>query len=112
LTTKYFAESIAEILRSEGFDAIAAFSGQEAIDLVHELCPDVVISDVLMPEMDGVETAIHIRNVCPDTRVLLFSGQAATVDLLENAKAKGHQFELLPKPLHPLRLIAAIQRLM
>ncbi len=106
------AESVAEILRTEGFDAIAAFSGHEAVELAKELCPDIVLSDVLMPDMDGVETAIQIREACPKTRILLFSGQAATSDLLERAKSKGHQFELLPKPLHPTRLIAAINRVM
>ena len=106
------AESVAEILRSEGLDAIVAFSGQEALDMITEICPDIVLSDVLMPEIDGVETAIRIREKCPETRILLFSGQAATSDLLERAKAKGHQFELLPKPLHPTRLIAAIHRVM
>jgi CheY-like chemotaxis protein len=106
------AESVAEILRTEGFDAIAAFSGHEAMEVTRELCPDIVLTDVLMPDMDGVETAIRIREACPKTRILLFSGQAATSDLLERAKSKGHQFELLPKPLHPTRLIAAINRVM
>ena len=106
------AESVAEILRTEGFDAIAAFSGHEAMELTRELCPDIVLTDVLMPDMDGVETAIRIRDACPKTRILLFSGQAATSDLMERAKSKGHQFELLPKPLHPTRLIAAINRVM
>ncbi len=106
------AESVAEILRSEGFDAIVAFNGQDALDIVKESCPDIVLSDVLMPDIDGVETAIQIRAICPDAQILLFSGQAATSDLLERAKAQGHQFELLPKPLHPTRLIAAINRLM
>jgi CheY-like chemotaxis protein len=106
------AESVAEILRTDGFDAIAAFSGDQALQLTRELCPDIVLTDVLMPDMDGVETAIRIREACPRTRILLFSGQAATSDLLERAKSKGHQFELLPKPLHPTRLIAAINRVM
>lgn len=106
------AESVAEILRSDGFDVLVAFSGNEALELTRELCPDIVLSDVLMPDIDGVETAIQIRQTCPETRILLFSGQAATSDLLERAKSRGHTFELLPKPLHPTRLIAAINRVM
>jgi CheY-like chemotaxis protein len=104
------AESVAEILRIEGFDAIVAFSGQEGLELVEQLCPDVVLSDVVMPDLDGVEMSIRIQSACPDTRIILFSGQAATTDRLEDAKSRGHQFELLPKPLHPTRLIAAIQK--
>ena len=105
------AESVAEILRIEGFDAIVAFSGHEGLELVEELCPDVVLSDVVMPDLDGVEMSIRIQSACPNTRIILFSGQAATTDRLEDAKSRGHRFELLPKPLHPTRLIAAIQKL-
>ena len=54
-----------------------------------------------MPDMNGIEAAIHIRGFLPACKVLLFSGQAATADLLENARARGHEFEILAKPVHP-----------
>ena len=54
-----------------------------------------------MPRRNGVETVVAIREFCPATRILLFSGQAGTADILEEARAHGHQFELLPKPIHP-----------
>jgi CheY-like chemotaxis protein len=106
------AESLAEILRSEGFDAIVALSGEDAVALANEVCPDIVITDVLMPDIDGVETAIRIRVICPKARIILFSGQAATSDILKKAKADGHEFQLLPKPLHPARLLEAVHKLM
>ena len=58
-----------------------------------------------MPQVDGVEAAIAIRKHCPDTRIVLFSGQAATVEILARARQRGYQFELLAKPLHPTQLI-------
>jgi DNA-binding response OmpR family regulator len=106
------AESLAEILRCEGFDAIVALSGEDAVALAGEFCPDIVITDVLMPDIDGVETAIRIRGICPKARILLFSGQAATSDILKKAKVEGHEFQLLPKPLHPARLLDAVNKLM
>jgi CheY-like chemotaxis protein len=106
------AESLRDILTRAGFDTVFALSGTEAIELAEQLCPDIVISDVIMPEFDGVQTAIEIRRSCPDARILLFSGQAATSDILERARAEGHNFELLPKPIHPARLLAAIRKLM
>ncbi len=105
------AQSLREILSRAGFDAVFALSGTEAIELAEQVCPDIVISDVIMPDIDGVQTAIGIQRACPNARILLFSGQAATSDILERARAEGHNFELLPKPIHPARLLAAIRKL-
>ena len=99
------ADTICQILNRNGFIAEAAYSGTEAIEIAKRNCPDLLLSDVLMPHIDGVEAAIAIREFCPDTRIVLFSGQAATVEILERAKQRGHSFELLPKPIHPTQLI-------
>ncbi|MGB9257180.1 MAG: response regulator, partial [Candidatus Korobacteraceae bacterium] len=73
------------------------------------LQPDLVISDVIMPDMNGIEAAISIRGFLPSCKILLFSGQAATADLLENARAQGHEFEILAKPVHPSDLLAKLK---
>jgi CheY-like chemotaxis protein len=99
------ADTIVQILNRNGFIAEAAYSGEEAIEMAKRYCPELVLSDVLMPNVDGVEAAIAIREMCPDTRIVLFSGQAATVEILARAKERGHSFELLPKPIHPTQLI-------
>jgi CheY-like chemotaxis protein len=109
---KLIAHSLRDILSRAGFDTVCALSGAEAIELAEEICPDIVISDVIMPDLDGVQTAIRIQRACPEARILLFSGQAATSDLLQRARAEGHTFDLLPKPIHPARLIAALRKLM
>ncbi|HEY5381084.1 MAG TPA: response regulator [Acidobacteriaceae bacterium] len=102
---KLIADTIVQILNRNGFIAEAAYSGAEAIEKAERHCPELVLSDVLMPHIDGVEAAIAIRELCPDTRILLFSGQAATVEILARARERGHIFELLPKPIHPTQLI-------
>ena len=99
------ADTICQILNRNGFIAEAAYNGQEAIDSARRHCPELVLSDVLMPEIDGVEAAIAIRDLCPETRIILFSGQAATVEILARARARGYDFELLAKPIHPTELI-------
>jgi len=99
------ADTIVQILNRNGFIAEAAYSGREAIEMAKTYCPELVLSDVLMPQIDGVEAAIAIREHCPETRVVLFSGQAATVEILARARARGYNFELLPKPIHPTQLI-------
>lgn len=99
------ADSVAEILNEHGYDAVAAYNGDMAIDLANEHCPDILVSDVLMPGRNGVQTALAIRGICPKVRILLFSGQAGTLDILKRARSEGHDFELLPKPIHPEQLL-------
>ncbi len=104
------ADTIVQILNRSGFIAEAAYSGVQAIELARLHCPELVLSDVMMPHVDGVEAAIAIRETCPDTRIVLFSGQAATVEILARARARGHEFELLPKPIHPTQLIKHLRK--
>ncbi len=104
------ADTIVQILNRNGFIAEAAYSGVKAVELVRRHCPELVLSDVMMPHVDGVEAAIQIREYCPDTRIVLFSGQAATVEILARARARGHDFELLPKPIHPTQLLKHLRQ--
>jgi CheY-like chemotaxis protein len=73
--------------------------------------PDMLISDVIMltPGLTGIEVAIETRKKLPTCKVLLFSGQAATADLLERARAEGHEFDILAKPVHPTDLLAKLR---
>jgi DNA-binding NarL/FixJ family response regulator len=61
-----------------------------------------------MPGMSGIDLAITITEVLPHCKVLLFSGQAATVDLLETARRSGHNFTTLNKPIHPTDMLRRI----
>ena len=99
------------ILNKAGFEAHAMFSGEEAVASLATLQPDLLITDVMMGRMNGIEVATIFRNKLPDCKILLFSGQAATNDLLEKAHAQGHDFEILAKPVHPTDLIAKLRSL-
>jgi len=103
------AETVVEILKQEGFEATAVSTGLSAIELAKNWSPDIVLSDVIMPGLNGIETGIRIREIAPACRVILFSGQAATVDLLEDARHDGHRFDILAKPIKPERLVSIIR---
>lgn len=105
------ANTLTEILNISGFCAFTAYEGRSALLIAEELRPDYLLTDVVMPEMNGVELAIAVRKLFPETTILLFSGQAGTTDLLEEARADGHDFEVLEKPMHPVRLIEHLKRL-
>jgi CheY-like chemotaxis protein len=106
---RVIADTLAIILNQNGFDASAVYTGTAAVERARETRPDLIISDVIMPDMNGIEAAIRIRRVLPDCKILLFSGQAATADLLEKARAQGHEFEILAKPVHPQDLLAKLR---
>jgi DNA-binding NtrC family response regulator len=106
------ASSLAMILRLHGgFHARSFTKPLDALEATKLETPDLLISDVMMPLLSGIELASQVREHCPDCKVLLFSGQAATVSLLEEARANGHHFELLLKPVHPSDLLAKIRKL-
>jgi DNA-binding response OmpR family regulator len=50
-----------------------------------------------------------MRALLPGVKILLFSGQAATADLLEKARAEGYEFDILAKPVHPQDLLAKLR---
>jgi CheY-like chemotaxis protein len=102
------ADSVAEILNRNGYEATARYSGKSAIQYVEEECPDIVVSDVIMPDYNGIQLAKAVRMQCPETRILLLSGNAATSELLHRAYREGQTFELLAKPVHPLQLLKAL----
>lgn len=105
------ADTVAEILNAAGFEAIPAYDGWSALDAAGRFQPDYLLSDVLMPRMNGVELAITLRQTCPATRVLLFSGQAGISEILQSAQDRGFSFDLLAKPVHPSRLIERLRQL-
>jgi CheY-like chemotaxis protein len=106
------ASSLAMILRFQGgFHATSFTDPLKALKAAQAEAPDLLITDVIMPQMSGIDLAIQIRAACPDCKVLLFSGQAATADLLKSARAAGYTFELLLKPIHPADLLAKIRSL-
>jgi len=106
---KIIADSIAMILNQSGFDAVAHYDGRSAIEFIHKECPDILLSDVVMPQLNGLEVADRVRTHCPGTRIVLISGNAATPNLLEEACPGGAPFEVLAKPIHPLDLLQILR---
>ena len=102
---RVIADTLAIILTQAGFEAHAVYSGEKAVEVAPEFKPQMLITDVIMPDLNGIDAAIKIRQILPDIKILLFSGQAATADLLEKARAEGHDFEILAKPIHPQDLL-------
>ena len=109
---RLIADTLARILTMAGYEASTAYDGKTALAQVETFHPALVISDVAMPELDGIRAAIQIRAAHPECHVLLISGQAATLDLIELARQQGYVFEVLLKPIQPSELLRRIRLLL
>jgi DNA-binding response OmpR family regulator len=83
----------------------------EALSRTKSEHPDVLISDVAMPEVSEIKLALLVQKLCPSCKVLLVSGHASTADLLLVAEKEGYDFELLSKPVHPSELLCRVRAL-
>jgi CheY-like chemotaxis protein len=105
---RVIADTLSIILSKSGFSTMTAYDGLSALQLATNRPPDLIISDVMMPGMTGIELAISVTQAIPKCKILLFSGQAATVDLLEKARHDGYDFTTLTKPVHPTDMLRRI----
>jgi DNA-binding NtrC family response regulator len=105
---KVIADTLSIILTHAGYITMTAYNGESALRIANAITPELLISDVVMPGITGVELAIMLTQSLPDLKVLLFSGQASTVDLLEKARHGGHHFTALTKPIHPTDMLKRI----
>jgi DNA-binding NtrC family response regulator len=107
------ASSLAMILRFQGgFHATSFTDSGEALQASRYDPPDLLITDVVMPQLSGIDLAIQVLEHCRDCKVLLFSGQDVSESMLLTARARGYEFEFLRKPVHPAILLSSIQRVM
>ena len=92
-----FAESLQQILRIQNYPSTIAFSGEEALELFEETLFDLVLLDVDLPEMSGVETLDFIKKSCPTMPVIMITGNT-TVETAVAAMKKG-AYDYLKKPI-------------
>jgi CheY-like chemotaxis protein len=102
------ADTLTTILAQRGIAAMTAYNGFDAIEIARVIPPDLLLADVVMPGMSGIDVAIAIKKDIPDCAIMLFSGQAATTGLLAKAGKAWCDFEVLLKPIHPQKLVQLI----
>jgi CheY-like chemotaxis protein len=105
------ASTLAAILKLHGYSATSFTSPLEALAAARSKAPDLLLSDVAMPGISGIDLAIQMKAQYPECKILLFSGHAATQDLLEDARSQGHNFQLLQKPVHPSVMLSMVGEL-
>ncbi len=105
-------ELIRTILEIEGIEVFTAVDGQEALDSVADIAPDVITMDVVMPRMDGLAAAAALK-ARPDTAsipIVMVSARARPVDRAKGAEAGVDAY--LTKPFEPYDLLVAVRSLL
>jgi DNA-binding NtrC family response regulator len=103
------ADTLAIIFKRAGFCTFKAYDAKGALEIANAIAPDILVSDIDMPGMNGVDLAMTLLEILPECRVLLFSGHATFADLSE-ARAAGYDFPLLPKPVHPSVMLENVSK--
>ncbi len=103
------------IIEKEGYEVITASNGKEGVEFFLRHSPDLVITDLIMPEQDGIETIIELKRIMPELKIIAISGggqlgpgHVGALDYLSVAKTFG-ACKILSKPIERLDLIAAIR---
>jgi DNA-binding NtrC family response regulator len=99
------ADTIVQILRTRGYTAQGAYSAEAAMKMAEKLNPQVVVSDIVMGPVSGIELAIHIREHHPECRVLLISGHAGSSGHMPGNGAQGAKLQFMAKPVDPSRIL-------
>ena len=106
------AITLATILGYQGYETATAYSGEEAIQVACSFQPNLILCDVIMGAMNGVDAAMEILRAQPKCKVLFISGNAGYRDLLKEASAEGFNFEVLEKPFSPPELLGKVSKIL
>lgn len=99
---------LARALEKSGYDVVSVATGVEALPHVDSDRFDLLLTDIVMPEMDGIELAQHAAQVAPDMRIMFITGFAAVT--LKAGKAVP-QAKVLSKPFHLRDLVLEVERM-
>lgn len=98
---RWTSDTLATIFNIARYEARAAYSAEDALEIVKDWKPQLAILDVMLPKMNGIDLALQLYALAPGCRILLFSGNPHTPEIVEAAARDGHSFDVLQKPVHP-----------
>lgn len=101
------ADTLALILEANGFEVRVEYSGEAGVRQARAFHPDILITDVVMPAISGVDAAIDIQRLLPNCKILLLSGAPDYAELIVEGRSMG--FEILAKPVHPSSLLSKLR---
>lgn len=103
---RIIADTLTLILRRHGYDAKAHYRGESAIASIEAFRPQIVLSDICLPGLDGIETAVKIKELQPRCRIILFTATPERHEIRNRINELG--FEFLQRPLHPSEILRVL----
>ncbi|MFO7860868.1 MAG: response regulator [Desulfosalsimonas sp.] len=103
-----FVTTLSERMEMRGFDASVAFDGQKAMETLKTRVPDVMVLDLRMPGLDGMEVLERVKKTNPEAQVIILTGHGSYKDE-EQARRLG-AFDYLQKPVGVDTLVQSIQK--
>ena len=104
---------VEQLLTRAGHEVLSASDGRSGMDLYHEQLPDLVITDILMPEVDGLEIIRSLKREFPHLKIIAMSGGGETGKLQYLPEAREFGADIaLSKPFDPALLTAEVERLL
>jgi two-component system nitrogen regulation response regulator NtrX len=100
-------QSLRGILSDEGFEVLAADGGRKALEIIRETIPDIVLLDIWMPDIDGIETLKGIRELYSSLQVIMISGHGTIETAVKATKLGAYDF--IEKPLSLEKVLLTIQ---
>ena len=110
---KSLRDLLSSVLRERGHDVATAGEGNEALELMAQRCFEMVISDIIMPGKEGIETIREIRGLYPDVQVIAMSagGSVGNAQILEYARMIGAH-DSIRKPVELPALITKVEQML
>jgi two-component system nitrogen regulation response regulator NtrX len=99
-------QSLRGILADEGFEVMTADGGLKALDIIKETIPDIILLDIWMPDIDGIETLERIRRLCPGVQVIMISGHGTIETAVKATKLGAYDF--IEKPLSLEKVLLSV----
>ena len=106
------AESLRTILMQFGYASFAVYDAASALDMIRVFPPDLLLTDFVLPGINGLELAKQVSAICPQCKVIVFSGLVSAVDMTSMSRERNPAFVMLEKPMHPALLVSRIEQLL
>lgn len=106
-----FVAMITDLLETNGYKVFTANNGENGIKKCKECCPDLILLDIMLPKIDGLEVLYRLRNIHPDTKntpIIMITGKTE-IESFFQAKGFGAT-EYIIKPFHPEDLLSLIAK--
>ena len=97
--------SLAGVMKDEGYEVVSAASGREGLEFARETQPSLVLLDIAMPEMDGIETLRRLRELRPDVPIVMVTGHGTIETAVKTVKMGAYDFIVKPPELQHLTLV-------